>query len=374
MLAFLLVALLLVPGLPAEQNGIPAEVSTNRWAGQTPEVLRLYYEPSPERFSGFGTLSGSERPAAGELWMMGEQLVAQYRHAGYALKGGGYGFVEVGGQPYLIQDELSPGWAAIAGEYLGGAPAQPLTAQQLRLYRLGSMPPAQAVSEVLSAYDGIISLKSPNDLGRIFCVVDGQARPVGTAIVGGVAAINDWAGAREGLPPLGYMRYEADGREWAWAADLSEGLYQAAGGDGGPVIIGLIEGRCEDAAPVFACPVADCGSASLVYNFDGWEHIGVDLALGPGRLVYAPADAQVVYAGFVKEGCGGTVILDYGLGWTGRLCHLTDIWVSFDQRVPAGWAIGQAGNSGATRDGSHLHIETFRLGQPISLLEVLGDG
>lgn len=85
---------------------------------------------------------------------------------------------------------------------------------------------------------GAIAMKSPNDLGRVYCL-----HGVGSVLVGDVAALHDWAPVGESvLGPNRLALVWVDG--YPWVADLPNGLYYAAGGEGGPVIVRLTEGRC----------------------------------------------------------------------------------------------------------------------------------
>jgi hypothetical protein len=276
----------------------------------------------------------------------------------------------------------------------GGFEPPRLNSNQIRLMniaRLAELNLGAAERYVQQTYMGVISTKSPNDLGAEFCVYNPTYpnTPIGTVIVGGVSAQNHYTELVDRDDPLGRQTYTWQGQELYWVADLPNTVYTAIDGTGAPAPTILRRGACEYDRPEFVCPVWDCDrwpyGGVLIYDLDPGQHVGVDLFTGDvlptadhsvfgyekADFVYAPADAEITYAGYTKEGCGGTILLDYGNGWTGRMCHLETILVGNEDTVEAGQLIGRAGNSGNTRDGTHLHIETLHDNQEFNILHLI---
>jgi murein DD-endopeptidase MepM/ murein hydrolase activator NlpD len=92
-------------------------------------------------------------------------------------------------------------------------------------------------------------------------------------------------------------------------------------------------------------------------------HGGCDFAYAGGRLesVLAAADGEVIFTGFQSSGAGNYVKIKHLNGSGKHLCttvymHLSKIYVTEGQKVPAGQAIGKEGNTGHGT-GAHLHFE-----------------
>ena len=83
-------------------------------------------------------------------------------------------------------------------------------------------------------------------------------------------------------------------------------------------------------------------------------HDGIDLAIAPGNLVFAAAAGTVTHTGF-DSAMGLFIWVDHGSGVRTRYQHLLSIGVAVGDRVSAGQAIGQVGNTGQST-GPHLHF------------------
>ncbi len=84
-------------------------------------------------------------------------------------------------------------------------------------------------------------------------------------------------------------------------------------------------------------------------------HFGLDLSAPIGRVVYAPADGVVFFAG-VRRGYGKFLILSHPFGFSTAYGHLSKILVRPGQYVKRGEPIAKVGNTGRST-GPHLHYE-----------------
>ena len=92
-----------------------------------------------------------------------------------------------------------------------------------------------------------------------------------------------------------------------------------------------------------------------ILNRRNW-HGGIDLGTEWAAPVFAPAQAEVIYADS-KAGYGKTVDLKVSDGWVVRMAHLSDIKVELGDRIDAGHILGEVGSTGPNVD-PHLHLET----------------
>ena len=84
-------------------------------------------------------------------------------------------------------------------------------------------------------------------------------------------------------------------------------------------------------------------------------HFGIDLSAPIGRVIYAPADGVVFFAG-VRNGYGKFLILSHPFGFSTAYGHLSKILVKAGQYVKKGEPIAKVGNTGRST-GPHLHYE-----------------
>ncbi len=121
--------------------------------------------------------------------------------------------------------------------------------------------------------------------------------------------------------------------------------------------------------PDFTCPLANCDrNIVLIQDVILGEHWGVDLWTGAGGIVTSPAAGFVTFADD-DNGCGGSVQVDFGYGWTMRVCHLEKIYVNAGNDVQSGQALGAVGDSGLTLDGGHAHLELYFHDRPLNVLD-----
>jgi murein DD-endopeptidase MepM/ murein hydrolase activator NlpD len=92
-------------------------------------------------------------------------------------------------------------------------------------------------------------------------------------------------------------------------------------------------------------------------------HAGLDVAVGTGAPVRAPAPGVVVDTGDYFFN-GNTVFLDHGQGLITAYMHLSRIAVRNGQAVRAGELLGAAGATGRAT-GAHLHWAVFLNGTAV---------
>ena len=98
-------------------------------------------------------------------------------------------------------------------------------------------------------------------------------------------------------------------------------------------------------------------------------HFGIDLSAPIGRMVYAPADGVVFFAG-VRSGYGKFLILSHPFGFSTAYGHLSKILVRPGQYVKRGDPIAKVGNTGRST-GPHLHYEVRYLSYWLNPLKFL---
>jgi murein DD-endopeptidase MepM/ murein hydrolase activator NlpD len=94
----------------------------------------------------------------------------------------------------------------------------------------------------------------------------------------------------------------------------------------------------------------------------GRLHQGIDLAAPMGTLVQAAAAGVVVFAEWHQGGYGNLIEIHHADGSLTRYAHLNRIWVSQNEAVAQGQAIGEVGSTGYST-GPHLHFEIHQVGQ-----------
>ena len=181
--------------------------------GTHAQILGAYYAPSPSIDYGYLTRYGSNEYAAGvavlQLGHFREQMARNQ-----PLLGGNYG----------------PG-AQRDGQWAYGDDAPALTPAQWRLLDLANrtedMSREEAIAMMLAEYDYIVAMKSPNDIGRMFCVFDDEGKFEGRAFVGDTSALNDYTGiGGTGGIPLGYrVTASPAGHNAYWLADVPTELW-----------------------------------------------------------------------------------------------------------------------------------------------------
>jgi murein DD-endopeptidase MepM/ murein hydrolase activator NlpD len=84
-------------------------------------------------------------------------------------------------------------------------------------------------------------------------------------------------------------------------------------------------------------------------------HTGIDIGAPMGATITATAAGRVIFAGW-EGGYGNTIIIDHGGQTSSLYGHCSQIFVSENQDVQRGQAIGAVGATGDAT-GPHLHFE-----------------
>ncbi len=97
--------------------------------------------------------------------------------------------------------------------------------------------------------------------------------------------------------------------------------------------------------------------------FSGKEthHAGVDIAAKVGTPILAPADGNVVFAGWKDDAQGNVVEIRHGEAFRSVYEHLQTASVKAGDTIKAGTPIGTVGDTGQST-GPHLHMELYRDG------------
>lgn len=107
------------------------------------------------------------------------------------------------------------------------------------------------------------------------------------------------------------------------------------------------------------------------------DHKGIDIGVGVGTPVYAPANGKVLYTliqgGTIaaREGFGRFVVLDHGNGITSWYGHLQDWVVTQGQIISEGQLIAHSGSTGNST-GAHLHFGIKQGKSWVNPLEYIG--
>lgn len=238
------------------------------------ELLAAYYAPAPDQFIGYATKYGSdpEFPVR-VMWRHIQEMQDQFEHAGFSYIGGGAGFVEFPGRGrYLLDDRRSAAWAIIVEDKVfptgvGGTELDMRGQNMLRMYAENSGGDYDRFLELIRRdYVGVVAMKSQNDLGRTFCLINGREphNPLGRVIVGDMARRIDW------LPndvdhdqyQLGFRIYlDEHGKEWQWAVELPNELYDQIVEDWAALTV---------LAPPEYCPVRN---KSISFSFRSSFHV-----------------------------------------------------------------------------------------------------
>ena len=84
-------------------------------------------------------------------------------------------------------------------------------------------------------------------------------------------------------------------------------------------------------------------------------HTGIDIGAPMGATITAAATGRIIFAGW-ESGYGNTIIVDHGAQTSTLYGHCSQIFVSDNQDVQRGQAIGAVGATGDAT-GPHLHFE-----------------
>lgn len=99
-------------------------------------------------------------------------------------------------------------------------------------------------------------------------------------------------------------------------------------------------------------------------------HKGLDIHLDKGDSVRAAFNGIVRYATYNKGGFGNLVIIRHFNGLETYYAHLSDMFVSSGDTIPAGYVLGLGGSTGRSK-GPHLHFEVRFKDMPLDPLSFI---
>ncbi len=108
---------------------------------------------------------------------------------------------------------------------------------------------------------------------------------------------------------------------------------------------------------------------SIITQYYGWKHTGVDIDCHFTNDNYAADDGYVQFSGW-KGGYGYTVEINHGNGIVTRYGHHAKLYVSAGQQITKGTPVGLCGTTGRST-GTHLHFEVIRNGKFTNPLEYI---
>lgn len=85
-------------------------------------------------------------------------------------------------------------------------------------------------------------------------------------------------------------------------------------------------------------------------------HRGVDIASDFGSPIHALGAGKVVFAGFMPDGHGNTVVIEHENGLVSLYAHMGKIYVGVGNEIDTQNPIGTVGLTGRTT-GPHVHVE-----------------
>ena len=100
------------------------------------------------------------------------------------------------------------------------------------------------------------------------------------------------------------------------------------------------------------------------FNGEGAFHRGIDISVGFGTRVLAPADGVVTFVG-QESGYGRLIQIEHAQSISTRYGHLSAFAVTQGQHVTRGQVIGYVGMSGRST-GPHLHYEVWVHNSPVN--------
>lgn len=96
------------------------------------------------------------------------------------------------------------------------------------------------------------------------------------------------------------------------------------------------------------------GSQRIYNGTPKSPHSGLDVAAAQGTAIQAPAAGLVTFTDAALYLTGGTVVIDHGHGISSNFLHMSQIDVTFGERVEQGQIIGRVGATGRAT-GPHMH-------------------
>jgi murein DD-endopeptidase MepM/ murein hydrolase activator NlpD len=143
-----------------------------------------------------------------------------------------------------------------------------------------------------------------------------------------------------------------------------------------------VKPKAEPAAPrptvyLAQTDVQTGGGGSFIWPTSGritqryvWYHRGLDVANKNAPAIVASQGGRISAVIYGRYGYGNHVVVDHGNGYQTLYGHMNKIYVTANQQVSSGQALGQMGSTGRST-GVHLHFEVIRNGVKLDPLSVL---
>ncbi|MCW3807871.1 M23 family metallopeptidase [Plebeiibacterium marinum] len=97
---------------------------------------------------------------------------------------------------------------------------------------------------------------------------------------------------------------------------------------------------------------------------EGENHFGVDIVSKPGETVLSILNGTVIFSGWTVE-TGYVLMIQHGNDIISVYKHNSKLLKKSGERIEAGEAIANVGNSGELTTGPHLHFELWYQGQAV---------
>jgi len=109
----------------------------------------------------------------------------------------------------------------------------------------------------------------------------------------------------------------------------------------------------------------------VVKNFNESEnHFGVDIVSNKGETVLSIMDGTVIFAGWTVE-TGYTLMIQHSSDLISTYKHNSNLLKKAGDKISAGEAIANVGNSGELTTGPHLHFELWYQGTAVDPTEYI---
>ena len=103
---------------------------------------------------------------------------------------------------------------------------------------------------------------------------------------------------------------------------------------------------------------------------EGESHYGVDIVSKPGETVLSIMSGTVIFSGWTVE-TGYSIMIQHSSNLISAYKHNSKLLKKAGQKVAAGEAIANVGNSGELTTGPHLHFELWYQGSPVNPTEYI---
>ena len=100
------------------------------------------------------------------------------------------------------------------------------------------------------------------------------------------------------------------------------------------------------------------------------SHYGIDIVSKPGETVLSIMSGTVIFSGWTVE-TGYTLMIQHSSNLISTYKHNSKLLKKAGQKVAAGEAIANVGNSGELTTGPHLHFELWYQGTPVNPTEYI---